>query len=575
MKKKSGSVYAVIISAWLALLWLAFPSFSSVVRQGISRSWWVGGLVMVANIFIAYFWLNGTKDIIYTAYYHRHLRDKLPEVPPRRSSDCPRVVLVYCTYNDFSAESLLRSKQQDYDNFETVICDDSTRQDSKDAIDAFAATHDVTVVRRDDRDGFKAGNLNNYLRSAEFDYFVLLDSDEIVPPHFIDRCLDYFAAYANAGIVQANHVATRNRNDFMSTFSIGVDAHWIAYQSVKDTYGFLSLLGHGAMVSRECYEAAGGFPHVVAEDLCFTIRARDEGFVTVFAPDVVCEEEYPVDYLAFKKRHGKWTQGNMEFIKRYSGVIARSRMTWFEKLDIVLFTYSLPLTFVFSLYVALFVVVFPVADHLVAYPLWMLAPTVCFLLAPMANDAIYWSRLLPRRRLARYLLHTVLLYGSMFFVSLRTSLASAFGGSTFLVTPKHDRRVSFREAVKANLGELCFGLGLALLATALTGSVLPVVLLVIPSLASVYLTVMHQDKNPEKFRVERSTLAPSEGDLRVEGGERTDGDSHVQPPSPPSHPRVLVAFPASFRRGRPCRPARSDCGRSSPPAVAGTRSPLS
>ena len=111
-------------------------------------------------------------------------------------------------------------------------------------------------------------------------------------------------------------------------FSIGVDSHWIAYQTVKDRYGFLSLLGHGAMVSRECYVAAGGFPHVVAEDLCFSIAARDAGWLTVFAPDVVCEEEYPVDYLAFKKRHSKWTQGNMEFIKRYTAVILRSRMSW-------------------------------------------------------------------------------------------------------------------------------------------------------------------------------------------------------------------------------------------------------
>ena len=92
----------------------------------------------------------------------------------------------------------------------------------------------------------------------------------------------------------------------------------------------MSLLGHGAMVSRECYEAAGGFPHVVAEDLCFSIEARTKGFYVAFAENIRSQEEYPVDYLAFKKRHSKWTQGNMEFIKTYTKRILHSNMHWYE-----------------------------------------------------------------------------------------------------------------------------------------------------------------------------------------------------------------------------------------------------
>jgi cellulose synthase/poly-beta-1,6-N-acetylglucosamine synthase-like glycosyltransferase len=294
--------------------------------------------------------------------------------------------------------------------------------------------------------------------------------------------------------VQANHVATRNRNDFMGTFSIGVDSHWITYQSVKDRHGFLSLLGHGAMVSRDCYVAAGGFPHMVAEDLCMTIAARDVGYVTAFAPDIVCEEEYPVDYLAFKKRHSKWTQGNMEFIKRFTGRILRTRMAWFEKLDLVLFTYSLPLTALFSLYVVLHVIWLPLINERLVFPLWMIVPTAVFLIAPMLNDIIFHLTKVPPYRLLRYLGHSILLYGSMFFVSLMVSVKSAIGGSVFLITPKEDAKVTFREAVMANKGELAFGLGLAFIATALIGNILPVFLLAIPALSATYLTVLHNQR---------------------------------------------------------------------------------
>ena len=235
---------------------------------------------------------------------------------------------------------------------------------------------------------------------------------------------------------------------------------------------------------------------MVAEDLCFSIAARDAGYFTVFAPDVVCEEEYPVDYLAFKKRHSKWTQGNMEFIKRYTGVILRSRMTWFEKVDIVLFTYNLPLTAVFSVYVAIHVIVLPVLGYRIDYPLWMLAPTALFLLAPMLNDVIFHFRSMSKRRLAWYLLHTILLYGSMLFISFRASVTSAFGKSVFVVTPKEDQRITLRQALVANRAEIIFGVLLTAISVYLTGSALPVLLIALPAIFCTYLALQHNDATP-------------------------------------------------------------------------------
>jgi len=479
------------------------PAMVHVVSAAARAHWYLGALTIASALFITYFWLNGTKDIVYTLYYHLVQRPRPAEVPKRAvTGPDPKVVLVYCTCDDFSGESLLRSMAQRYDNYDVVILDDSNKPESRAEVDEFAARYGVQVVRRQDRAGFKAGNLNNYLRTAEYDYFVILDSDEIIPSDYISRSLDYFAHYGNAGIVQANHSATRNRNDFMRTFAIGVDSHWVAYQTVKDRHGFLSLLGHGAMVSRECYQAAGGFPSVVAEDLCFSIAARDAGYYTVFAPDIRCEEEFPVSYHAFKKRHSKWTQGNMEFIKRYTSTILNSRMTWFEKLDIFLFTYSLPLTALFSLYVVIHVIALPALGYTVTYPVWMLFPTIAFLLAPLLNDIIFHFRRMPKWQLLSYLAHSVVLYGSMFFVSLRSSVTSAFGKSVFLVTPKTSGKVTVREALRATRGEIAFGIVLAAISYLLTNSVLPVALIVLPALFCVFLARKHNSDSPRTMRTE-------------------------------------------------------------------------
>jgi len=494
--KKTPLLSHVIILLWIVLVSVAVLPLWTAVKNAESHGWLVTALVIMSTFFIGYFWLNGTKDLVYTFYYYLR-RKQIGKLPPHNHwphtngfHNQPRVVLVYCTCNDFNGDSLFASMQQDYPNHEVVILDDSAKPEYQQEVDRFAQKHGLTVVRRDNNIGYKAGNLNNYLQTADFDYFVILDSDEIIPRNFITRSLDYFAYYKNMGIIQANHIATRNRNKFMNLFAIGVNSHWITYQTVKHHHGFLSLLGHGAMVSRECYEAAGGFPHLVAEDLCFSIESRGAGYYTGFAPDITCEEEYPIDYLAFKKRHSKWTQGNMEFIKKYTGRIIKSPMSWFEKLDIILFTYSLPLTFFFSLYILINVVFLPLMQYEIKYPFWLLIPTGLFLLAPMLNDIFYYARKMHPLKLLSYLLHTMLLYGSMFFVSLRSSLKSLFGKSVFLVTPKDQQQISLREAFIANRGELLFGIALLVVSVICDKTPLPTLLIVVPGMLSVYLSLI-------------------------------------------------------------------------------------
>jgi cellulose synthase/poly-beta-1,6-N-acetylglucosamine synthase-like glycosyltransferase len=505
---KSNGLYRSVLTIWALLIIGSASTFYHTFIQAQHDTWYIGILVSASILFICYFWLNGIKDLIYTFYFYlkckKNYRIPVRNLWPKMHGYTqPHIALVYCTYNDFNADSLRASMDQGYSNFKTVILDDSTEKTYIDQVDSFATLYNVKVIRRADHAGFKAGNLNNYLMHAEYDFFVILDSDEIIPNDYITRSLDYFASDKTIGIVQANHVASRNRNNFMSLFAKGVDSHWPTYQMSKHSYGFLSLLGHGAMVSRTCYFSTGGFPHMVAEDLCFSIEARNNNYFVAFAPDIICEEEYPVSYLAFKKRHSKWTQGNMEFIKNYTRRIISAKMNWYEKLDIVLFTYNLPLHAFFSLFVVINVILLPAVHYHIVYPHWMLIPTAIFLVSPMLNDIFFYYKKISAWKLGWYLGHTLLLYGSMFFISLKSSLKSIFGSSTFIVTPKSNSKVTIKHAFIANRNELLFASMLLCISLVMDHSPLPVIMIVIPSLMSVYLSRL---ANPD--RVKNATPAP-------------------------------------------------------------------
>ena len=506
--RKSPWLYIIMIATWLVLavfLWLNFiPSIRRIPfieGKDISAFDQVAGriLLLLNAVFISYFWLNGVKDFLYVIWYYCFRRRMFARYHSIIQTDVSKatykVLMVYCTCNDFDGESLIQSMAQTYRNVDTVILDDSSTERYKKLIDKFAEDFHVKVVRRENRIGFKAGNINHYLQSEEckalgYDYYVILDSDEILPSDFVYECLKYFYAQENIGIVQANHISDRNRNFFMKLFHIGVNSHWPTYQTMKHFYGFSTMLGHGAMIKRDCYEKAGGFPPLVAEDLCLSIEARAHGYFVAFAPNIVCREEYPIDYVAFKKRHSKWTQGNLEFIKRYTGKIARSNMKWYEKMDIVLFTYNLPLTAIFAFFIFSNLMIAPLL-HIqlgAVYSTWLIVPTVIFFCSPMLNDFITWSLKLNPLRTILYTVCVIMLYGSMLTTSLVSALLGMFGKKAkFIVTPKSSQKIGLGFALKFQWKEIAFSTLLLALSLCFQRTVAPVFLIIFTGYSSVML----------------------------------------------------------------------------------------
>ena len=107
--------------------------------------------------------------------------------------------------------------------------------------------------------------------------------------------------YSDIGILQCNHISGQNYNSFMRTFSSlgnifwpvqnvvrSAESGWLfrtendsCYTEIKDYYrgGTVCIeLGHGVMISRECFEDIGQIPYAVAEDLCTSMEAIFKGW---------------------------------------------------------------------------------------------------------------------------------------------------------------------------------------------------------------------------------------------------------------------------------------------------------
>lgn len=355
--RKSPALFLCVFAVWaFALIWF-HPRLWSLTELGTAA--WSKASIAYFVIFAELAWLYGIYNIaivsfaaIYRAFDRkRFLQSGDTSLP---GSGTP-VAILYTTCNDFVENSALSCVKQIYPNFHLYILDDSSDPGFKSRIDRFAASAPdrVTVVRRPERRAAKAGNLNHALSAIVREpLFAIVDADEILPPDFLDRLVPRLESDADRGFVQANHRArTSPPSQLAKDLGIGIDIHWKWYQPLRNRYGFVMFLGHGALIRRECWVQTGGFPEIVSEDLAFAIALRDIGYHGYFAEDVVCEEEFPETIRAFRVRHVKWTRGTCEFLLQWSGKLLKSRkITTAEKLDILFPTLNLPMTFFFFLF---------------------------------------------------------------------------------------------------------------------------------------------------------------------------------------------------------------------------------
>jgi cellulose synthase/poly-beta-1,6-N-acetylglucosamine synthase-like glycosyltransferase len=350
-------LYASIFGTWLlSLIWFQ-PRLWKLLEMTDS----VFGIAAIVFfiVFTEIAWLYALFNVfvvIFAVLYRRFYAQPNLVYPPIRGTQ-PAVAILYTTCNDFVEESLNSCLAQDYPNFKIYILDDSSSQMHMALVDDYARRNPerVQVVRRANRNGFKAGNLNHGLSTAAIQepYFALVDADEILPVHFLKSLVPRLQSDQRCAFIQANHQSNPNDSSALAqSLGVGIDIHWRWYHPLRNCFGFVMLLGHGALIRRACWQAVGGFPELVSEDLAFALRLRERGWRGYFAADVICYENFPEDMRAFRVRHMKWTRGTCEFLRqKFWDVIISKRISLVEKLDILFPTLSLPLSPLFFLFI--------------------------------------------------------------------------------------------------------------------------------------------------------------------------------------------------------------------------------
>jgi cellulose synthase/poly-beta-1,6-N-acetylglucosamine synthase-like glycosyltransferase len=269
-------------------------------------------------------------------------KDDGPKFDLDNPDEVPYVTIQLPLYNElYVVERLLNNIAEiDYpkNKLEIQVLDDSTDESV-----ATNAAHvkalqeqglDISHIRRENREGFKAGALKEGLKIAKGEFIAIFDADflpqkdwlKLTVPHFKDDKI---------GVVQTRwgHI-NRNYSLLTKIQAFALDAHFTLEQVGRNSKGhFINFNGTAGLWRKECiYDAGNWEGDTLTEDLDLSYRAQLKNWGFKYLVDVETPAELPVVISAARSQQFRWNKGGAEnFQKMFKRVVKSDDLSFKTK----------------------------------------------------------------------------------------------------------------------------------------------------------------------------------------------------------------------------------------------------
>jgi cellulose synthase/poly-beta-1,6-N-acetylglucosamine synthase-like glycosyltransferase len=254
--------------------------------------------------------------------------------PPPEITVWPRVTVQLPIYNEkYVIERLVEAIAAfDYPRelLDIQVLDDSTDETQEVAANCVERYQQlgvpVSYIHRDNREGFKAGALQEGLKTAQGEFVAIFDADFIPPADFLRRTVPYFVDQKLAMVQTRWSYINRHYSALTEVEAILLDGHFVIEHSSRFRSGlFFNFNGTAGIWRRIAIEDAGGWQHdTLTEDTDLSYRAQLRGWHFTYLPEIDCPSELPVEMNAFKSQQARWAKGLMQTAKKILPRVLRS-----------------------------------------------------------------------------------------------------------------------------------------------------------------------------------------------------------------------------------------------------------
>jgi len=284
----------------------------------------------------------GIHRYVLVYMYYRNRKNHAGE-PPRRFAEVPRVTVQLPIFNEqFVIDRLVDAVcNMDYprSKLDIQVLDDSTDETvevAHAAVQRYAAMgYPITYHHRTNRYGFKAGALQEGMKTAKGDFIAIFDADFVPPQDWLMRVVHHFAD-PEIGMVQTRWTHLNRDYSFLTNVeAILLDGHFVLEHGGRSRAKvFFNFNGTAGMWRREVIDDAGGWQHdTLTEDTDLSYRAQLKGWKFKYLQNVECPAELPIEMTAFKTQQARWAKGLIQTAKKILPAVMQSDVPFRTKLE--------------------------------------------------------------------------------------------------------------------------------------------------------------------------------------------------------------------------------------------------
>jgi cellulose synthase/poly-beta-1,6-N-acetylglucosamine synthase-like glycosyltransferase len=277
--------------------------------------------------------------------YFAYSKNVPPAPPP--VAQWPRVTVQLPIFNErYVIERLVEAVSRfDYapELLDVQVLDDSTDETCEVAracVDRHSAQGmPIVYIHRANREGYKAGALENGLKTSKGEFVAIFDADFLPEPDFLRRTIPYFMnpeGGSKIGMVQTRWTYLNSDYSLLTNVeTILLDGHFVVEHGARSRRGtFFNFNGTAGVWRRKAIDDAGGWEHdTLTEDTDLSYRSQLKGWRFLYLPQIECTSELPVDMNGFKAQQARWAKGLMQTAIKILPKILKSDAPWHVKTE--------------------------------------------------------------------------------------------------------------------------------------------------------------------------------------------------------------------------------------------------
>jgi len=252
-------------------------------------------------------------------------------------------------------------------DFETLIIEDGSTITSQSIVSSF--TDRINVHYLSKKNSGPGDSRNFGMRHAQGNYFIILDSDSLLPPHYLESVDEYLQQHYVDCFGGAD-AATDSFTDIQKAINYAMTSFLTTggIRGNKHSVGKFEPRSFNMGISRKAFEVTGGFGRIhPGEDPDLSIRLWKAGFQTAFIEDAFVYHKRRISWEKYYKQVKKFGQ-TRAILNRWHKQ-SRKVVHWFPTLFVLGFLFSLVFLyfgeweFIFC-YLTYFILIFVHSKHI-------------------------------------------------------------------------------------------------------------------------------------------------------------------------------------------------------------------